>query len=362
MDPPTHGLLGAVIGQAFFARTLGRRALGWGAALNMLPDVDVVAIPLLGGLAEWRYHRTVTHGLAVLAVAGLFIGWALSRRHRDQSPRAWMALAVLALLAHPLADAFTSYGTVLLWPSDHRYAWDAVPIVDVFFTGALLLALVLGWIWRARTRAAALAAAGALLFVIAYDAYGLALNGRAEREARRQVEATGRRPEDVHAYPVLLLPWLRRVVVREGPGHDVGWVSTWSPRPIQWYTLPSAQGPLVDEARRLEDVRMFEWFAMGQTRATVAGVAGESAGGEGAAREQRVDIDDLRYGFPNDPQHGIWGVRVLFDDTGAPAGGVHRVQRGRPSPRPMARWLWRATFTGETRLEAPLPSVKESTR
>ena len=77
MDPPTHGLLGAVIGQAFFARTLGRRALGWGAFLNMLPDVDVALIPALGGLAEWRYHRTATHGLAVLALLGVAAGWAL---------------------------------------------------------------------------------------------------------------------------------------------------------------------------------------------------------------------------------------------------------------------------------------------
>src|SRR4029450_13895761 len=111
MDPPTHGLLGAVIGQAFFARPLGRRALGWGAVLNVLPDIDVVLIPALGGLAEWRYHRAATHGLAVLAVAGLAAGWALSRRQGGENRRTCTLLALAALLAHPLADAFTSYGT-----------------------------------------------------------------------------------------------------------------------------------------------------------------------------------------------------------------------------------------------------------
>jgi inner membrane protein len=352
MDPPTHGLLGAVIGQAFFARALGRRALGWGAVLNMLPDVDVVLIPVLGGLAEWRYHRTATHGLAVLAVAGVVAGWALSRRCGGEDRRAWTLLALVALLAHPLADAFTSYGTVLFWPYPRRYAWDALPIVDLFFTGALLVALALGVVWRARPRRAAAAGAAALGFLAPYECYGLYLNARVERVARRQVESLGRRPADVHAYPVLLVPWLRRVVVREGAGHEVGWISAWSPREAQWYTLPSSRGPLVDEARLLEDVRMFEWFAMGQTRPIV----------ERGAGEDWVEIDDLRYGFPNDPQHGAWGVRVPFDYTGARAGNVRRVERARPPFGPAWRWIWRATFTGDTRLDTPPAAPRESTK
>jgi inner membrane protein len=345
MDPPTHGLLGAVIGQAFFARALGRRALGWGAALNVLPDVDVVLIPALGGLAEWRYHRTATHGLAVLAVAGLAAGWALARRARGENRRAWTLLALVALLAHPLADAFTSYGTVLLWPDPRRYAWDALPIVDLIFTGALLAALALGALWRSRPRRVAAAGAAALGFLALYECYGLYLNARVVRAVRRQAESVGRRPDDVRAYPVLLLPWLRRVVVREGSAHEVGWMSGWSPREAQWYTLPSARGPLVDEARQLEDVRMFEWFAMGQTRPIV----------ERGAGEQWVEIDDLRYGFPHDPQHGLWGVRVPFDYTGAVAGDVRRIERGRPPVGPALRWLWRATFSGDARFEAPSP-------
>lgn len=350
MDPPTHGLLGAVIGQAFFARTLGRRALGWGAVLNMLPDLDVLMIPAVGGLAEWRYHRTATHGFAVLAVAGVAAGWALWRRHGGGNRRTWMALALVSLLAHPLVDAFTTYGTVLWWPYPRRYAWDAVPIVDLFFTGSLLIALVLGALWRARPRRVAVAGAAALAFLALYECYGLYLNARVEREARRQALALGRRPDDVHAYPILLLPWLRRVVVREGPGQDVGWISAWSPRRVEWYTLPSARGPLVDEARQLGDVRMFEWFAMGQTRPMV----------ERREGEQWVEIDDLRYGFPHDPQHGVWGVRVAFDYTGARAGEVHRIRRPRPPAGPMLRWLWRATFTGDTRLDAPTTAPRES--
>jgi inner membrane protein len=339
MDPPTHGLLGAVIGQAFFARRLGRRALPWGAVLNMLPDVDVVVVPLLGGLAEWRYHRAATHSLLVLPLVGLALGWLFGRADarggEAGTRRAWTLLAILSLAAHPLADAFTSYGTVLFWPWPRRFAWDAVAIVDFIFTGVLLLALLIGWIGRARPRLVRLSAVAALAFLAAYEVYGLRQNARAEAEARRQAEILKAERFSVHAYPVLALPWLRRVVVRQGDGVAVGWISTWKPGLILFHRLTTAVGSSVDAAHTLEPVRMFEWFAMGQTAASYD------------PKLRRLEIDDLRYGFPSDAQHGIWGVRVMLDERNAPVGAVERVRRPRPPTGPMLGWLWRATFRGE---------------
>jgi len=306
----------------------------------MVPDVDVLMVPLLGGLAEWRYHRVATHSLLVLPFVGVALGWLLWRRHvragGDENTKwAWIALAVSTLLAHPLADAFTTYGTVLLWPWPRRFAWDAVPIVDFIFTGSLVLALLAGWIWRARERVARLAAVAALVFLAAYEAYGLRLNRRAEAEARRQAEVLKAHPDSVRAYPVLALPWLRRVVVRQGDNVAVGWISTWRPGLILFHRLKVAVGSSVDAAHRLEPVHMFEWFAMGQTVAMFD------------AQQGVLEIDDLRYGFPNDAQHGLWGVRVRLDAQNAPAGGVERVRRPRPQARGMLGWLWRATFRGE---------------
>lgn len=341
MDPPTHGLLGAAIGQAFFARSLGGRAVAWGAVLNMLPDVDVVVIPLAGELAEWRYHRGVTHGLWFGPVVGAVLGWALWRwRGRSKGaepagPALWMALAIVSLLVHPMADAFTSYGTLLLWPSPRRFAWDALPIIDILFSAALLVAVFVGRLGPRSSRTARAFAVGALAFCVAWEGYGLHLNERAEDEARRQLEAAGVRAE-VHAYPVLLQPWLRRLVARDAQtdGIGVGWLSTWRPAPIEWHFFRSATGREVEAARRLEDVRMFEWFAMGQTAARVR------------PREPgvRVELDDLRYGFPTDPEHGLWGVEVAIGPDGDPRGEVQRIRRPQPSAGVLMRWLWSATF------------------
>jgi inner membrane protein len=62
VDPLTHGLLGAVCGQAAYGRSLGRRALAWGALTGMAPDADVV-MNVTGPMAEWTWHRGTTHAL-----------------------------------------------------------------------------------------------------------------------------------------------------------------------------------------------------------------------------------------------------------------------------------------------------------
>src|SRR5262245_32374418 len=136
MDPPTHGLLGAAIGQAVFGRTLGRRALLWGAVGGMLPDVDVV-MTAAGPMGEWLYHRGLTHALWVPPVAGALLGTAMARRARRTEPERdahagqWRWLFVLTLLSHPLLDFCTTYGTVLLAPfSYRRFAIDAIAIID----------------------------------------------------------------------------------------------------------------------------------------------------------------------------------------------------------------------------------------
>jgi hypothetical protein len=125
MDPLTHGLLGASLGQALSGPALGRRALPWGAVLGMAPDVDIL-LGTSNPFAEWRWHRGATHGLAVELAAGCLLGWLLARRSGG-ALKSWLALAIAALVSHPLLDWCTTYGTQLLAPfSSRRRAdwWD----------------------------------------------------------------------------------------------------------------------------------------------------------------------------------------------------------------------------------------------
>jgi inner membrane protein len=341
MDPPTHGLLGAAIGQALFGRTLGRRALVWGAVGGMLPDVDVV-MTAVGPMGEWLYHRGLTHALWVPPVVGTILGTAIATRERRKQPdravpvAAWCWLFVLTMLSHPLLDLCTTYGTVLFAPfSNRRFAIDAIAIIDPVYSLALAAALVVGLARGVGSRSARVAAVGTLVFTTAYLAYGLFLNHQAERLARTQLAEAGIQAERINAYPTLLQLYLRRLVAHGGDEIHVGWISLWSPRRVEWSTFRQAEGTLVDEARQTREGRLFEWFTGGQNAAALESSPGAAV----------VEIDDLRFGFPSEPRHGLWGIRVRFDGEGRVVAPVERVDRPLPrTPKALLLQIWRQTF------------------
>lgn len=342
MDTLTQGLLGAACGQAFYAERLGwRRATTWGAVGGLLPDIDVLPIAALGSLAEFRYHRALTHALWFSLVAGPLLGWAVQRfqaRGRGGAGAGalgdWIGLFVVALATHPLLDLFTTYGTMLLWPLPERFALDAVAIVDPFYSAILALALLVGW--RARASLAQSSAIAALVLTTAFLFYGLHLNHAAESEARRQLAPRASAALTVRAYPTLFQPWLRRVVARDGRDVSVGLLSTWRPHAIDFRSFREPDDARIATALAAPEGELFSWFAMGQTTARVVDTA------SGAA----VEVDDLRYGYGEAPDHGLWGLRFALDAQGRPSGAVERYNR-RPRGALLSTFgvIWRATFT-----------------
>jgi len=364
LDTPTQAALGAAIGQAFFGRRLGGKAVFWGAVAGAIPDLDILAAAWMGPWGEVLYHRGPTHALWFGPVAGTALGygaWIIQTRFgknkAEESPpqpdipkgvtpgssvqtgsgllRSWIWLFVLVLFTHPLLDLFTSYGTQLLWPlTRHRFAIHAVSIVDPLYTGVLVLALVFG-LWKgARSSAACRAALVALVLSTTYLFYGAWLNGRAEAEVRRQIAQEGLQEARVRCYPTFLQVFLRRAVVWTPDEVRVGLISMCRPSFVAWDHFPVSRGPLIDAVRSSEAGRIFEWFALGdtlaQTRVRQGGVV--------------VEITDLRYGFPGRAASGFWGIRAFFDQNGQRIGNVERFRRSLPETRVALALLWRATF------------------
>jgi inner membrane protein len=140
LDSLTQAALGAAIGEAVLGRHIGRRAALWGAALGTLPDLDVL-VPLGDPVADFTYHRSASHSLIVLSVLAPALAYGLSRipRTRDADFPRWWLMVFLVLITHPLLDAFTVYGTQLLWPLDATPAtWSTLFIIDPAFTLPLI--------------------------------------------------------------------------------------------------------------------------------------------------------------------------------------------------------------------------------
>lgn len=146
MDSVTQAVLGASICGATLGRYHGRKALIAGAVLATLPDLDVF-ISYPDPISAMTYHRGFSHSVLVLTALALLLSllWRLWRPDpRYSSVRLFMALW-LTLVTHPLLDAFTSYGTQLLWPLNSTPAsWSSIFIIDPLYTLPLFVATLLG--------------------------------------------------------------------------------------------------------------------------------------------------------------------------------------------------------------------------
>lgn len=304
MDSITQMLFGATVAQAGFHGRLGRKALVAGAAIALLPDLDVAAGWIGGRFAEWQHHRGLTHSLLFGPAVGPLLGWAIWRAERrrtgggsgDDTLRAWIWLAILALITHPVIDLFTSYGTQLLWPlATTRFAVDALPIIDPVYSLALLAALVVGSMPRTRPAVAQDVGGAALLFIAVYTCGGWAINERVERAAA----ADFGRPATVDAYPLLFQPYYRRVVAMTPEAAHVGYYSVLNPKPIDWQAHRIDDSEAVTAVRRTAEAGIFEWFAMGKV---LWRMTPDQQGGT------RIEATDLRYGMPGPTTAGQWGI------------------------------------------------------
>ncbi|GFK95494.1 Inner membrane protein YbcI [Fundidesulfovibrio magnetotacticus] len=152
------------------ALALGSEVLPWrlvavGAALSLLPDLDVLAFRLGVPYGADFGHRGASHSLALAAALSTVFA-LFHRRMGVPFARAWLFLVACAA-SHAVMDAFTDggRGVALFWPwSAERFfaalrPIEAAPLASSrFFSGAGLRVLFseLLWVWLPLLSAAAL--------------------------------------------------------------------------------------------------------------------------------------------------------------------------------------------------------------
>lgn len=133
MDPLTHTLFGATLGEAGLKRqtALAMPTLLIGANL---PDVDVLAY-VNGADAALGFRRGWTHGVLAMAIlplvlAGLMFLWGQRRGLAVRLPNL-VLLSYISVWSHPALDWLNNYGVRLLMPFDGTWFYgDAVFIMD----------------------------------------------------------------------------------------------------------------------------------------------------------------------------------------------------------------------------------------
>ncbi|MDB4906147.1 MAG: metal-dependent hydrolase [Gemmatimonadetes bacterium] len=150
--------MGAALWPWFQVENAPKRAWLIGAAVAVIPDLDVIGFRFGIAYGDLLGHRGLTHSLLVAVAAGAVVAFACRGRMPDASQRiAFAAYLALAMASHGLLDTMTSggLGVALLAPFDNaRYfgPWRPIEVSPIgirpFFTarGLSVLANEAGWV------------------------------------------------------------------------------------------------------------------------------------------------------------------------------------------------------------------------
>lgn len=271
MDSLTQIVLGGALAAAVAPAGHRRAALLAGAALGTLPDLDVLPVAWLtdNPVERMTWHRGASHSLLVLPlVAAAIWAWCRTRGGRvAQSPVRWFWALQLALVTHPLLDAFTVYGTQLLWPFRPAPAmWSSVFIIDPLYTIWLLGACGYAWFAREAPRATR-ALVIALALSSAYLAWSLVAKTLVERQADRSLAAIGLADAPRFSVPMPFNTLLWRVVAMTPDGFVEGERSLVADRGPMRFRAYASDVHALEQVAHFDAVRELRWFNRGFMKA-----------------------------------------------------------------------------------------------
>ena len=276
MDSLTQILLGGAIAAVIAPARHRRAALLAGAALGTLPDLD--SLPLLlftdNPVTLMTVHRSFSHSLFVLPLLGWLVWWLFRRFGKGrvaEAPIRWFWAIQLALVTHPLLDAFTVYGTQLFWPlRTPPEMWSSVFIIDPLYTAWLLVACVVAWFAREK-RLAQIALVVGLALSSAYLGWSLLAKNMVDRQADRDLAAIGLGAAPRFSVPMPFNTLLWRVVAMTPQGYviaDRSLVADHGPMRFQGH---ASNTQALKQARGIASVDQLVWFNRGFMRSQIVG-------------------------------------------------------------------------------------------
>lgn len=260
MDPVTHLLAGAAVGNAFCRNRLGDKAAPVLMAASLLPDIDALAH--LAGADGILWRRTLGHSLYALPLLAAGLAWGLKRwklKHHGFWTLYWPIL--LGCAVHLVLDLINSFGVVLLWPfDDWRPELAMTFIIDLFLTATLALPLLLSWPRLGRSRVEGLARLG-LIGAAAY----LLLCGTGRSMAllsmSRELGRLGIKPDFMYVFPEPYGPLRWRGVLRAGGIYRLYLITPFKDLVEPKGEVETLAGdPRVEAVRRTDRGRRLEWF------------------------------------------------------------------------------------------------------
>jgi len=279
MDSITQIALGTSVAGIVGIKPFGRKALIAGAALGTLPDLDVL-LSYQTAIQDFTFHRGFSHSLLVLSALSIAIYYLalLVKPTLRADKKALFLVIFLPLITHPLLDAFTTYGTQLLWPINiPPVSWSSIFIIDPLYTLPLLIGGVGLWVkpravrWQ---RVNAIMLGISCLYLVQSQAQRMQIKMQLQQDPIAQ-------SSEIFISPTPFNTLLWRVISYQDNKYYIGFTHAFNQQPLSWQPFDNGRNLL--NGFNSTELQRLEWFSGGFLQFT--------------EQEGRLIATDLRVGL-----------------------------------------------------------------
>jgi inner membrane protein len=264
MDSITHIALGAVIGEAFAGKRIGKRALVYGALMQSLPDIDVIASFWLSPADNLLAHRGITHSFIFVLITSTVMGYLAYRWHKASGMQLknWILFFGLEIFTHLILDAFNNYGVGWFEPfSSARISFHTLFVADPFLTFWILVACIALFVLNQKSSKRKFYTYSGLTWATLYLIYAIINKTIASNSIVNNLRDQKISYNRYFITPTPLNTWLWYVVVEHDSGYQIAYRSVFDKNEgIDFKYFPKRES-LLDSIRDQDELKQLIRFS-----------------------------------------------------------------------------------------------------
>lgn len=118
-----------------------------GITAAIFPDCDIV-LRFINEDIFLRYHRGITTSFVTMFPFCLLLAYIFNKLSAKNKFKEFFLICLAGFFSHIILDLVNSFGTMILAPlSNRRFALDLMFVVDLVFSGILIVSLFLSYFW-----------------------------------------------------------------------------------------------------------------------------------------------------------------------------------------------------------------------
>jgi len=317
MDSLTHIAIGAIIGELYAGKSLGKKVLLIGAFFQSIPDIDFVSSLFVSPSASLLAHRGFTHSFLFLIILSLVLATAARKWFRDfdLSFIHWTGFVSIEVLVHLLLDSLNVYGVGWFEPFSHmRISFHSLFVIDPFLLLVLSTTFLILLLSRHTYRYRFMWSSGGLIVCFFYMCVSFLNIGIINKRLESTMISQNISCQRYFSTPTDFNIFLWYCVVEVDSGYYIGYSSIFDKEPfIQFYFFARNENRTIDLSDRTELANLVR-FSQGYY--TIDRMEGE------------LVFNDLRFGREAGWQHNHAPFTFHYY-LQQPSKNAGRLQRGR---------------------------------